>query len=67
MMNVDDDTFAPVVAWSTVRFFLVLAMTLGWSTASIDWANVFIQAVSKMHIYMNTPRISLNKFGTSGC
>jgi hypothetical protein len=28
----DFDTYAPVVAWSSVRFFLVLTMTLDWVT-----------------------------------
>ena len=37
----EPETYAPVVAWSTVRLFLVLALTLGWSTCSIDFGSAF--------------------------
>ena len=68
-MDVDAETFAPVVSWSTVRFFLVLSMTLGWSTVSIDWANAFVQAVLEKQkpMYMATPRGFLKKHGSLGC
>ena len=66
-MDVDTETFAPVVSWSTVRFFLVLSMTLGWSTVSIDWANAFVQEVLEKPMYMATPRGFLNKHGSLGC
>ena len=36
-----EDTFAPVVAWSTVRMFLTLAMILGWYTCSIDFGQAY--------------------------
>ena len=29
----EPESFAPVVAWSSVRLFLVLALTLGWYTS----------------------------------
>ena len=32
----DEDNFAPVVSWSTVRLFLVLSFILGWTTISLD-------------------------------
>ena len=67
LMEVDEETFAPVVSWSTVRFFLVLSMTLGWKTVSIDWANAFVQAVLEKPMYMATPRGFLNKYGNLGC
>ena len=38
------ETFAPVVAWSTVIFFLVFLLTFEWKTCSIDFANAFVQA-----------------------
>ena len=38
------DTYAPVVAWSTVRLFLVLSMVLDWPTVSVDFSNAFIHA-----------------------
>ena len=37
-------TFAPVVAWSTVRLFLILSLVLGWHTCSIDFSSAFVQA-----------------------
>ena len=30
----DSDSYAPVVMWSTIRFFIVMAMHLGWITIS---------------------------------
>mgnify|MGYP000681102589 CR=1 FL=1 len=44
LMDVDQDTFAPVVAWPTIRMFLVLALTLSWITVTIDFSNAFIHA-----------------------
>jgi hypothetical protein len=38
------NTFAPVVAFSTVRIFLIFSLILGWFTCSIDFSNAFIQA-----------------------
>jgi len=67
LMTVDAESYAPVVAWSTIRFFLCLAMKLNWKTVSVDWANAFIQAPLKEPMYMQTPRGFLNKFGSYGC
>lgn len=39
-----EETFAPVVAWSTVRLFLVLSLTLDWQTCTIDFSSAFVQA-----------------------
>jgi hypothetical protein len=50
------DTYAPVVAWSTVRIFLVLSMTLGWETCSIDFANAFVQAKLDRAMWAHLPR-----------
>ena len=67
LMTVDAESYAPVVAWSTIRFFLCLAMKLNWKTVSVDWANAFIQAPLKEPMYMQTPRGFTNKFGSYGC
>ena len=67
LMTGDEESYAPVVSWSTVRFFLVISIMLGWTTVSVDWANAFIQAKLKEHMYMNTPRGFLNKYGSAGC
>jgi hypothetical protein len=37
LQEVDFETFAPVVSWTSVRFFLVLSVILGWVTCSIDF------------------------------
>ena len=50
------DTFAPVVAFSTVRIFLIFSLLLGWFTCSIDFSNAFIQAHRTKPIYMHLPR-----------
>jgi hypothetical protein len=36
LMDVNAEVFAPVVAWQTVRLFLVLSLNLGWPTVSVD-------------------------------
>ena len=38
------DTYAPVVAWSTVRLFFILALVWGWKTLTIDFSNAFVQS-----------------------
>jgi hypothetical protein len=50
------ETFAPVVAWSSVRFFLILSLTLSWITCSIDFSNAFIQATLPEPIWVHLPR-----------
>ena len=37
------DVFAPVVAFSSVRFFLAFSMLMKWTTCAIDFANAFCQ------------------------
>ena len=38
------DTYAPVVAFPTVRLFLISALKMGWQTQSIDFSNAFVQS-----------------------
>ena len=38
------DTWAPVVNWTTVRIFLSLSMLLGWTTKALDFSNAFLHA-----------------------
>ena len=53
----DFDTFAPVVAWSSVRIFLILSlMTLRWTTCSIDFSNAFVQATLEDPVWIHLPR-----------
>jgi len=52
----DFDTFAPVVAWTTVRLFLVLTATLNWHTCSIDFSNAFVQATPSEPVWIHLMR-----------
>ena len=52
----EPETFAPVVAWSSVRLFLVLSMTLNWDTCSIDFSSAFVQARLTNPVWIHTPR-----------
>jgi hypothetical protein len=49
-------TFAPVVAWSTVRFFLILSLILDWYTCSIDFSSAFVQAALEKSVWLHIPR-----------
>ena len=60
-------TFAPVVSWSSVRLFLGIAMTLGWVTVSVDWANAFIQAPLETPIFIHLPRGFISSKGPNTC
>ena len=50
------ETFAPVVAWSTVRFFLILSLVLEWHTCSIDFSSAFVQAALEKFVWLHIPR-----------
>ena len=63
----DEDNFAPVVAWSTVRVFLVLSYVLGWSTISIDFTNAFVQSILKTPVWIHLPRGFVSKLGPGTC
>jgi len=50
------DTYAPVVAFPTVRLFLIMSIILKWKTCSIDFSNAFVQAKRVDDVYMRVPR-----------
>jgi hypothetical protein len=52
----DEDSYAPVAQWSSIRVMLVMSLILGWSTCSIDFANAFVQAYLKKPIWIHLPR-----------
>jgi hypothetical protein len=52
----EPETYAPVVLWSSVRLFLVLALTLNWHTSSINFSNAFVQAKLEKPIGIHLPR-----------
>ena len=51
------ETFAPVVAWSTIRLLLILTVSMGLSTAQVDYTNAFIQAGLDEEVYVECPRM----------
>ena len=63
----DSDSYAPVVAWSTICFFLVMALHLSWCTISVDWVNTFPQTALDKLVFMQTPRGFVNRHGQDGC
>jgi hypothetical protein len=52
----EPETYAPVVAWSSVRLFLVLSLTLGWQTYSIDFNSAFVQANLTDPVWIHMPQ-----------
>ena len=50
------DTYAPVVAFSTVRIFSIMSIISKRETCSIDFSNAFIQAKREKPIYIRAPR-----------
>jgi hypothetical protein len=50
-----NETFAPVVEWSTVRMIFSLALIEGWVSASIDFTNAFAQANLPKPIFLELP------------
>jgi Reverse transcriptase (RNA-dependent DNA polymerase) len=63
----EPETFAPVVSWSSVRLFLILALTLNWDTSSIDFSNAFVQARLDSPVWIHLPRGFHSKLGNSTC
>jgi histone deacetylase 1/2 len=51
------DTFAPVVAWSTVRLLLILSVILGLATKQVDYTLAFVQADLDDEVYVRMPKL----------
>ena len=49
------DTYAPVVTWQTVRFFLILSLLLGWQSRQLDFVMAYPQAPAEMPLYLRLP------------
>jgi hypothetical protein len=49
------ETYAPVVAWTTVRMMMVMTATLNLKTTQIDFSNAFVQADLKESVYIELP------------
>jgi hypothetical protein len=50
------ETYSPVVSWSTTRFFLIHALRNGWYTKQIDYVMAFPQAPVERDLYMDIPK-----------
>ena len=50
-----EETYAPVVQWSTVRMMLTLTMKLGLRTKQVDYSNAFVQADIDVDVYCELP------------
>ena len=50
------ETYAPVVMWTTLRFFFVLSLLRGWHTRQLDFVLAFPQAPVEVQLYMNFPQ-----------
>ena len=62
-----EDTFAPTVAWSTVRLFLVLCTVMAWKTVSIDFSNAFVQSKLETPVWIHLPRGFVSSKGPGTC
>jgi hypothetical protein len=50
-----EETYAPVVAWATIRFFLTLAVINNKRTRQLDFLLAFTQANIERDLYMRLP------------
>ena len=50
------DTYAPVVTWQTVRFFLILSLLLGWRSRQLDFVMAYPQVPAEMPLYLHLPQ-----------
>jgi hypothetical protein len=56
LLSISFKTYAPIVAWPTVRIFLVLALLLQWTIKALDFANAFVQATLDEDVFAYLPR-----------
>lgn len=50
-----DETFAPVVKWSTLRSVIALSVALGWELHHMDIVTAFLNGILSEPIYMEQP------------
>lgn len=67
MDDYEQETYAPVVAWSTVRIFMVLATLFDWYTCSIDFAQAFLHAYLDEPLWVQLPRGFRSALGRHAC
>ena len=49
------ETYAPVVSWPVIRFFLILSLLRGWETRQLDFVLAYTQANVETDLYMKIP------------
>ena len=50
------ETYAPVVTWQTVRFFLILSLLLRWRSLQLDFVMAYLQAPAETPLYLRLPQ-----------
>jgi hypothetical protein len=55
------DIYAPVVAWSTVRMLMNIAIQQGWASWQVDFSNTFVQATLEEEVYVKMPAMFANE------
>ena len=50
------ETYAPVIAWTTIRLFLILTIMNGWASRQIDFVLAYPQADIETTMFMEIPR-----------
>jgi hypothetical protein len=50
-----EETYAPVVQWATIRFFITLAIMNNWHTRQLDFVQAYTQADIERDLYMKLP------------
>ena len=63
LQNGVDETFAPVVGFTSVRIFLVFALLMGWVACTIDFVNAFVQAALSSPVWIHLTRGFRSKKG----
>jgi hypothetical protein len=51
-----DETYSPVVQWSSTRFFLIQALLNNWYTRQIVFVLAYTQAPVERELYMEIPK-----------
>ena len=49
------EIYSPVVSWATIRICLILALTLSWQMACVDFSNTFVQVNLKDKVWIHIP------------